>query len=379
MGNRKRLQTLVEEIRRSGFEVHFAGIDISPEEKTASTSMVDAWVHDFRSRRPEDTRWPRKSGALQWVLGELAWRLRIGGPYGNHQRADEFVSDSWLKEAVNLQIRERYDKVMVLYAYRSRLLEAFPLPCHRILETQEIFTERARKLRRAGVGNIWFSCDREEERRALLRSHTILAIQHHEAAYFRELMDGRRKIHTVGHISPVRPLPPPTTSRIGYVASNNPLNIAGIQWFVEQVWPQVLQACPDATLEVIGDAGETFRNVQGIVMSGRVPAIESAYQGFLFTINPMPAGTGLKIKTVESLAYGRPVVATTAAAEGLESFAGQGLLIADSAPAFADAVVSLWRDAASTGRLGTAAVAAMASFAEDARAELRHALLENHA
>ena len=213
-----------------------------------------------------------------------------------------------------------------------------------------------------------------KERRALLRSHTILAIQHHEAAYFRELMDGRRGIHTVGHISPVQPLPVPVNPRIGYVASNNPLNIAGVQWFVDKVWPRVLQSCPDANLEVIGDAGETFRNVKGIVLAGRVPSIESAYQNFLFTINPMPAGTGLKIKTVESLAYGRPVVATTAAAEGLESFAGNGLLVADAAPAFAEAVASLWRDRAMTGRLGAAAVAAMTAYVQNSRNELRKAL-----
>lgn len=374
MGNRKRLQTLVEEIRRSGIEVHFAGIDISAEEKAASLPLVDAWVHDFRSRRPEDARWPRKSGPLAWLQGELAWRLRIGGPCGNHARADSFIPDEWMREAQDLQARESYDNVMVLYAYRSRLLEAFPDPCHRILETQEIFTDRARKLRRAGVGNIWFSCGREEERRALLRSHTILAIQPHEAAYFRELVGDRRKVHTVAHFSPIRPLPPPARARIGYVASNNPLNIAGIDWFLRLVWPRVLHACPDASIEVIGDAGATFQNAKGVVLKGRVPSIEAAYQDFLFTINPMPTGTGLKIKTVESLAYGRPVVATTAAAEGLEGFAALGLLVADSPQAFAEEVISLWRNPEQAIRLGAAAAASMMDYAAASRSELHQAM-----
>lgn len=61
-------------------------------------------------------------------------------------------------------------------------------------------------------------------------------------------------------------------------------------------------------------------------------------------INPTTGGTGLKIKTVEALALGLPSVVTSNAAEGLEQFRNQGLLIADSGPAMLTKVLSLLHD-----------------------------------
>ncbi|MEO8772564.1 MAG: glycosyltransferase, partial [Ferruginibacter sp.] len=61
-------------------------------------------------------------------------------------------------------------------------------------------------------------------------------------------------------------------------------------------------------------------------------------------INPENGGTGYKLKTLEALAYGMPLVATTAGAIGVAEPFKNHLFIADSPKCFADAVNKLFHD-----------------------------------
>jgi glycosyltransferase involved in cell wall biosynthesis len=72
-------------------------------------------------------------------------------------------------------------------------------------------------------------------------------------------------------------------------------------------------------------------------------------------IVPLRIGGGTRLKIFEAMAMGKPVVSTTIGAEGLPVTPGTDLLIADTANAFADAVVRLFRDDAERRRVGAAA------------------------
>ena len=50
---------------------------------------------------------------------------------------------------------------------------------------------------------------------------------------------------------------------------------------------------------------------------GRIDRIEDFYSAVDVAINPMIAGTGLKIKTVEAMNFGVPIVSTISGSEGL--------------------------------------------------------------
>jgi glycosyltransferase involved in cell wall biosynthesis len=65
-------------------------------------------------------------------------------------------------------------------------------------------------------------------------------------------------------------------------------------------------------------------------------------------------GVGTRLKILEALGAGLPVVATTIGAEGIEAKDGVDLLIADSADDFADRCVSLLQDAGLRERLAAA-------------------------
>jgi glycosyltransferase involved in cell wall biosynthesis len=66
---------------------------------------------------------------------------------------------------------------------------------------------------------------------------------------------------------------------------------------------------------------------------------------------PLKVGGGSRLKILEAMALGTPVVATSKGAEGLDVTAGEDILIADEPSAFADAVLQLLEDQALRARL----------------------------
>ena len=72
--------------------------------------------------------------------------------------------------------------------------------------------------------------------------------------------------------------------------------------------------------------------------------LTSVYQRADVVINPISIGTGLKIKNIEALGFGKPLVTTSVGAEGLESGSQLAFLVADTAQDFANAVIGILQD-----------------------------------
>src|SRR5690606_19204049 len=84
---------------------------------------------------------------------------------------------------------------------------------------------------------------------------------------------------------------------------------------------------------------------EAVLVHGYVPDITPYMEGCRIAVAPLRYGAGVKGKINLSMAHGQPVVATTAAVEGMHLRDGHDVLVADDAQAFADAVVRLYRDA----------------------------------
>ena len=126
-------------------------------------------------------------------------------------------------------------------------------------------------------------------------------------------------------------------------------------WLGQEVWPAVRARLPAASLLLVGrDPTAKVRAVagHGIAVSGSVPDVGPYLARARVATAPLRAGGGSRLKILEALAAGRPVVATSVGAEGLLDLAGRGLVVADSAAAFADALVSLLDDRTLAERLG---------------------------
>lgn len=124
-----------------------------------------------------------------------------------------------------------------------------------------------------------------------------------------------------------------------FVGSTNGPNLDGMTWFKDEVWPLVLAQMPEAQLHVAGDICILDNWPENSVRLGRVDDLSTCYVEAAVAVVPIRFGSGLKIKLVEALGYGVPVVATHSATQGVPPFPDGVLRIASDAQGFADAVV----------------------------------------
>ena len=129
----------------------------------------------------------------------------------------------------------------------------------------------------------------------------------------------------------------------------HPPNVDAVRWFVESVFPSIRSALPGVRFHCIGGdlvpEIEALAEREGVVVHGYVPDITPYMDGCRIAIAPLRYGAGVKGKVNLSMAHGQPVVATTAAVEGMHLRDGHDVLVADDAAGFAGAVVRLYGDA----------------------------------
>ncbi len=124
-------------------------------------------------------------------------------------------------------------------------------------------------------------------------------------------------------------------------------NYAAAAWFVGEVYGRIKAQYPLATLTITGDHADLpLPPAPDVTLTGFVPDVRPRIAGSWAAVVPMLQGGGTRLKILEAMALGVPVVSTTKGAEGLDAEPGRHLLIADAPAEFADATVGLLRDPA---------------------------------
>ena len=130
----------------------------------------------------------------------------------------------------------------------------------------------------------------------------------------------------------------------------HPPNIDAVEYYATEIWPHVRTECPDVKTFIIGskmpDTLRQFGAEHGLEMLGFVEDLEPYYHSCLMAIAPLRYGAGVKGKVNQALSYGLPVVGTEAAVEGMSLIDRKEAMVADTGPAFAAAMVELYRDKA---------------------------------
>ena len=149
---------------------------------------------------------------------------------------------------------------------------------------------------------------------------------------------------------PLQPSPPAQGSaRLLIVASFlQERNVAGVDYFVHNVWPRVRSECPASELRLVGSnlpdvLRERWARVSGVDPVGFVADLGSEYAACAFTVAPLFYGGGSNIKVVESLAHGRTCVVTPFVQKGFDGVLNHedSLLVGDDAASLAAGCISL--------------------------------------
>jgi O-antigen biosynthesis protein len=191
------------------------------------------------------------------------------------------------------------------------------------------------------------------EERIVVRSDLAVTVSSDEA-------DLLRAVDGCCPIRPIRPSEPSISlgtqtfeARVGvayvagWMAGTTSPNADGLRWFVGEVLPLVRQAIPWVRVQVTGanpppDLLELADPT--LWFTGQVADLASFYDQVRVVIAPIRFGAGVKVKTIQALQHGVPVVATTCGAEGIETHGLDAITIADDAAGFAAAVITLLSD-----------------------------------
>lgn len=229
---------------------------------------------------------------------------------------DDWCSDRLCEQVAAACRKHHYDAVIVNYVWMSKVLEALP-PMLKVIDTHDLFGERHLVAEATALEPRWYFTTAAEEERGFARAHIVLGIQSVETRKIAKRHPGRTM--TVGHriaphflLAPRQAEPP---FRFGYIGSGNPFNVASV-------------VALDQAIAQIGDlswtlAGTISRRHIDLLSQpyrmGLVDRLTEFYDAVECVVNPMMGGTGLKIKTIEALAFGRPVIGTVDAFEGIET------------------------------------------------------------
>jgi sugar transferase (PEP-CTERM/EpsH1 system associated) len=206
------------------------------------------------------------------------------------------------------------------------------------------------------------------ERRWVRRFPMCVAVSERDAAILQH-MSPETQVHIVPNGVDSRSFAPRANQRdpqalLFFGTLSYGPNAEGLIWFCQEILPRVRQSRPDVKLEVVGldppprvaDLGR----LPGVQVTGFVPDVRSKLWSATICVVPLLTGGGTRLKILEALAAGCPVISTTIGADGLSLVDGEHLLIADTPDQFAQGILALLESAELRRRLADAGREAVA-------------------
>ncbi len=241
--------------------------------------------------------------------------------------------------------KTKYDFIFISYVDWSELIKKnkFVKKSKLILDTHDFLTSQYNN--KQNINEIsWFNLPVyfEKEINYLDLFDVILAISIEEKYLFSQFTN--KKVLYIPHALKNNSLSRKSNSDIDVllVASNNRHNVDSAKWFFEEVFPLI-----DSNIKftVVGKVCNHIQvEADNLTKLVYVEDLEELYEKARICICPMVTGTGIKIKVVEALSYGLPVVCNERGVDGLLNKTNNGCLVTNDASQFAAYITKLLND-----------------------------------
>lgn len=366
-GNSTLMRIWLDHLRACGYKIHVAYYTYDLAFATADMRRKALRKYDLYREIP--------------VASKL-----VGSNYdGLNLHVDDWCGEEALEAVAEMTARFEYDVAIVNYSFMSAVFDMVSAYTKKILLTHDNFVDRNRRLLAQGYAeSAWMSTAEAGERLACSRADEIVALQAHEAEFFRTLTDRPERVRVVGPLVETSPLTAPNQTdaadtpapqspiRIGYFGSSNWVNEQNYHEFLK-LWFAHPTLRERSRLLVGGGVCETLAKFvpqamldrAGVELVGRVDRPSTFFDLCDVQINPEIGGTGVKIKTVEAMAHGCALVTTKAGSIGIEN--NTRYLQADNFAELVDRLAEIAEDPSRLVGLRSEIVAAYATYAERQR------------
>lgn len=314
-----------------------------------------------------DFRFVEVPAYINWI--EAAFNLMFSRLPYNAQR---FISDDFTQELAKLLNEKTFDVVQLegLYlcpyipvirkysqariAYRAHNIE------YEIWERTAILSEG---LRAKYLKNLSKRIKRFEE--SYLNSYDLLVpITDRDGQILDKLGNSKPKhtsqtgIDFASLVPTAKKLEFPSLFHIG--ALDWAPNQEGLIWFFDNCWTKIREKCPNVKFYLAGrNAPDWFeRRIKraGVEYLGEINDAYDFINSKAIMVVPLFSGSGMRIKIIEGMSLGKPIVTTDIGTEGIPTTNSENILIANDAEQFVDAVVKLVNDRELAGNIGKNAI-----------------------
>ncbi|UCH94958.1 MAG: glycosyltransferase family 4 protein [Candidatus Aminicenantes bacterium] len=252
----------------------------------------------------------------------------------------DFAYESMRKHFNQIVTNNHYDFILISYVYWANLLNRAPVKKSvKLLDLSDFLT-----LNRfdSSEGDVKIGAMLEEEIRRVNLFDKVMCISEDERFFFSQFAR-QPQYYYVPFFMKKNNISRDANPRhdLVFVGSDNPHNRKGMKWFFDHVYPLLDKSMK---ILIVGSVAKYIKARAHVVFCPYLEKLDDIYTGSRISICPLLGGTGLKVKVVEALSFGLPVITTYKGVAGFPSKINNGCLIAGSPKEFANCIHKLLKD-----------------------------------
>ena len=231
----------------------------------------------------------------------------------------------------------QYDYIIISYAYWAELIREnkYLKNAKLIIDTHDFLTSQFQNQKRFNLGKYF-----NKEIELLNLFQKVWVISSDENYVFSQFVSS--EVITIPHALQAKfQLNSAKKYDLVYVASSNEHNVKSVKWFFEEVYPKLNH---NLSICVVGKINDHIPELPNVTKIHFLEDLNQVYSESRVAICPMLSGTGLKIKVVEALSYGLPVVCNPRGIDGLINKTNNGCLVTVDASIFSKYIEQLLTD-----------------------------------
>lgn len=347
-GGRVALYNTAIQLQKHGIEVHYASPKINENDSKSFSQLVTLHLLDIDSRT-------KFFGALKNIFSRLPYNI------------EKYYSASALNQLARLVGEEKFDAIQVetlhMARYGIELKRLFGLPI--VLREHNFESDITRRFRDHSPNPFIRLYATIQHRRimsfeadAVQQFDMVFPITNEDEVKLRLIapqmhstvvsagVDTKSLVFSSNHVP----------NRILFLINYDwPPNKDSLEYYIEQILPNVARLCPGVMTLLIGKGTEKFKSnptAKNIEVVGFLDNLNDLSMLGSIAIVPLRIGSGMRIKILELMAMGRVVITTTMGAEGIEAEHGKHLIVCDDPYEFATCVAHYLGSPVESARIG---------------------------